>query len=145
MSADPRCPLCQDAGGLIVAQSPLWRVVRVTDTPDFPAFYRLIWAAHVAEFSDLTLAQRQHCMEAVALIEQLLRERLAPTKINLASLGNVVPHLHWHVIARFEADSHFPNPIWGARLREPEPAQLQRWMQALPALDEAIRAALARL
>jgi diadenosine tetraphosphate (Ap4A) HIT family hydrolase len=40
---------------------------------------------------------------------------MAPDKINLASLGNVVPHLHWHVIPRFADDPHFPNPVWGVR------------------------------
>jgi diadenosine tetraphosphate (Ap4A) HIT family hydrolase len=43
---------------------------------------------------------------------------LQPDKINLASLGNVVPHLHWHVIPRFADDPHFPNPVWGQRLRD---------------------------
>jgi diadenosine tetraphosphate (Ap4A) HIT family hydrolase len=56
-------------------------------------------------------------MASVLIVERVLREQLAPDKVNLASLGNVVPHLHWHVIARFEADSHFPQPIWGAAQR----------------------------
>jgi diadenosine tetraphosphate (Ap4A) HIT family hydrolase len=43
---------------------------------------------------------------------------MQPDKINLASLGNVVPHLHWHVIPRFVDDPHFPNPVWGVKVRE---------------------------
>lgn len=112
------CPLCRDSGGLLVLQTPKWRVIRSTDDANFPAFYRLIWQDHVAEFSDLVPADRNFCMEAVVRIEQVLREALRPTKINLATLGNVVPHLHWHVIARFDWDSHFPNPVWGAARRE---------------------------
>lgn len=141
MSAETStCPLCRDDGGLLVARSLQWRVVRVTDTPDFPAFYRLIWNAHVAEFSDLSSADRDECMHRVVQIEQLLRRELAPTKINLATLGNVVPHLHWHVIARFDWDSHFPNPVWGARLREPMPAAGERLLPAqLAALDAKLR------
>ena len=50
--------------------------------------------------------------------EAALRKVMAPDKVNLASLGNVVPHLHWHVIPRFADDPHFPNPVWGARLRD---------------------------
>ena len=65
----------------------------------------------MAEFSDLSAAQRQHCMEAVALVEQVLRQQLQPTKINLATLGNVVPHLHWHIIDRYAWDSHFHAPV----------------------------------
>ncbi len=56
-------------------------------------------------------------MEVVCSVERTLIRCLRPTKVNLASLGNVVPHLHWHVTARFEADSHFPQPIWGAAQR----------------------------
>jgi diadenosine tetraphosphate (Ap4A) HIT family hydrolase len=41
-----------------------------------------------------------------------------PDKINLASLGNMTPHLHWHVIPRFKQDKHFPQPIWGVPQRE---------------------------
>jgi len=41
--------------------------------------------------------------------------RSKPTKINLASLGNMVPHLHWHVIARFEGDARWPAPVWAPK------------------------------
>jgi diadenosine tetraphosphate (Ap4A) HIT family hydrolase len=51
-------------------------------------------------------------------VEQALREQLQPTKVNVASLGNMVPHVHWHVIARFDWDSHFPSPVWAAAQRE---------------------------
>ena len=47
-------------------------------------------------------------------VEAAMRQVFRPAKINLASLGNVVPHLHWHVIARFENDANFPAPIWAA-------------------------------
>jgi diadenosine tetraphosphate (Ap4A) HIT family hydrolase len=57
----------------------------------------------------------------VFAVEQVLRELLQPEKINLASLGNQVPHLHWHVIPRFGDDAHFPDPIWAARKREARP------------------------
>lgn len=145
ITPSPTCPLCQEPGGLPVFESALWRVVRVVDAPEFPAFYRLIWRAHVAEFSDLPAAQRQQCMEAVNVIEQVLREALAPTKVNLATLGNVVPHLHWHVIARFDWDSHFPQPIWGERQRSPQPPASERLALPLPALDARISAALQAL
>jgi len=115
------CPLCTTDGGLGIARTPQFRVVRVLDEPAHPAFYRLIWNAHVAEFSDLSAADRHACMDAVAVIERVLREQLSPTKVNLAALGNMVPHLHWHVIARFEGDSHFPAPIWAPARREAAP------------------------
>jgi diadenosine tetraphosphate (Ap4A) HIT family hydrolase len=131
------CPLCDGPGGALVFQGPEFRVIRA-DEPGFPAFYRLVWNSHVAEFSDLAAAERQRCMEAVACIEQLLRERLRPAKVNLASLGNVVPHLHWHAIARFEWDSHFPDAVWAAPRRLAPPAQIARVRALLPALDAGI-------
>ena len=54
-------------------------------------------------------------MHVVYVVERTLRTLLNPTKVNIASFGNVVPHVHWHVIPRFEGDPHYPNPVWGAR------------------------------
>ena len=136
----PACPLCAADGGLVIARTPRFRVVRVTDEPAFPAFYRLIWADHVAEFSDLPDTDRHACMDAVTEIERVLRSLLAPTKVNLASLGNVVPHLHWHVIARFDGDSHFPAPIWAEAKRQVAPPQLD-----LAAVDAAIAQRIAKM
>ena len=87
------CVLCDSDGGQLVWRGDKLRVIRA-DEAGFPAFYRVIWNTHVAEYSDLSAAERAHCMQAVALVEQTLREQLQPTKINLAALGNVVPHLH---------------------------------------------------
>jgi diadenosine tetraphosphate (Ap4A) HIT family hydrolase len=126
------CPLCEGDGGLVVARTPRFRIVRVLDEPAHPAFYRLIWNDHVAEFSDLSVTDRHACMDAVTEIERALRSLLAPTKVNLASLGNVVPHLHWHVIARFDGDAQFPAPIWAPARREAAPV-LARPLEAVDA------------
>jgi diadenosine tetraphosphate (Ap4A) HIT family hydrolase len=131
------CPLCAEPGGLLIAQTALWRVVRVEDAA-FPAFYRLVWQTHVAELSDLDPAHRLECMERVNRIELALRHALAPTKINLASFGNVVPHLHWHVIARFDWDSHYPQPVWGAAQREVPGGAEARLAVALTDLDARV-------
>lgn len=112
------CPLCDTPGGALLWQDDFCRVVRVTDTPDHPGFCRVILNRHVAEMTDLAPQERSRLMMTVMKVEQALRDLLRPDKINLATLGNVVPHLHWHVIPRFVDDPHFPNPIWGARLRD---------------------------
>ena len=57
-------------------------------------------------------------MNVVFAVETAIREIIHPDKINLASLGNKTPHLHWHVIPRFENDKHFPNSHWGEAMRE---------------------------
>jgi diadenosine tetraphosphate (Ap4A) HIT family hydrolase len=135
------CELCRDVGGELIASAPRWRVVRVADA-SFPAFYRVIWNAHVAEFTDLTQDERAECMDVVARVERVLREQLAPTKVNLASLGNMTPHLHWHVIARFDWDSHFPHPVWAGAQRAVEPTAEARLALPLARLDLAVLAAL---
>ena len=113
----PDCPLCTQDGGALIWQGEKLRVIRA-DEAGFPAFYRVVWNAHVTEFSDLSTADRAHCMDVVVQVEQALRAHVQPTKINLATLGNMVAHLHWHVIARFDWDSHFPAPVWAAAQRE---------------------------
>ena len=110
------CPLCEGDGGLLVFRNDDLRIIQASEA-GFPAFYRVVWNRHVAEFSDLSPTERQICMHAVAKVEQVLRSALQPTKINLAALGNMVPHLHWHVIARFDWDGHFPVPVWGESQR----------------------------
>ena len=135
------CELCGVDGGVLVARRAELRVIRAVDA-NFPAFYRVIWNTHVAEWTDLAPADRSLCMQAVAKVETALREALAPTKINLASFGNVVPHLHWHVIARFDWDSHFPNPVWGQAQRSVVPPAEQRLALPLSELDASVAAAL---
>ena len=106
------CELCDALGGELLWQDEVCRVVRVND-PDYPGFCRVIWKRHVQEMTDLTADERRHLMAVTFAVERALRQVLSPDKINLASLGNVTPHLHWHVIPRYTDDRHFPNPIWG--------------------------------
>ncbi|MEG1374604.1 MAG: HIT family protein [Comamonas sp.] len=136
------CVLCREAGGLPVWQGAQLRVIRAQDE-GFPAFYRVIWTAHVAEFSDLSQTDRHTCMAVVAEVERVLRAQLLPTKINLAALGNMVPHLHWHVIARYDWDSHFPAPVWASPLRARALDREAQLLQELAACDAAIAQALA--
>ena len=137
------CPLCAEEGGALVWRGERLRVIRAQEA-GFPAFYRVVWNAHVAEFSDLAATDRVHCMEAVTMVEQALRQHLSPTKVNIAALGNMVPHLHWHVIARFDWDSHFPSPVWAAAQR-PSPAAQEVGVRALlPALEAQLQSQLAQ-
>jgi diadenosine tetraphosphate (Ap4A) HIT family hydrolase len=138
MGADVGCELCTAAGGELLWRDELCRVVLVADA-DYPGFCRVIWHRHVAEMTDLNGADRRHLMALVFAVEAALRASLAPDKINLASLGNQVPHLHWHVVPRWKSDRHFPHPIWAAPAREAEP----RPRPDAAALREAIIRALA--
>ena len=136
------CPLCEGDGGLVVLRHEKFRVIRVqgAEAADFPAFYRVIWNTHVAEWSDLSDDDQALCMRAVSAVERALRDAVQPRKINLAALGNMVPHLHWHVVARFEWDSRFPAPIWAAPVRPNDEARWAPVRQRLSACDAAIAA-----
>ncbi|MCG8993570.1 HIT family protein [Laribacter hongkongensis] len=112
------CELCAPSPFPVLFADTRLSVVLVTDTPDYPAFCRVIWRGHVREMTDLSAPDRAYLMDWVFRTEAALRTVLAPDKINLASLGNVVPHLHWHVIPRFADDAHFPAPVWAARARD---------------------------
>lgn len=128
----PSCELCTQPGGTVLWQSPRCRVVRVEDA-DYPGFCRVIWMTHVREMSDLPVAERAACMAVVFGVEQVVRRLFSPDKINLASFGNMVPHLHWHVIPRWQDDRHFPEPIWGKVRRDTRPPRIQVDDQTLSA------------
>ena len=137
------CPLCAEDGGALIWRGERLRVIRAQEA-GFPAFYRVVWNAHVAEFSDLSASERVHCMDVVVAVERALRDHLSPSKVNIAALGNMVPHLHWHVIARFDWDTHFPSPVWAAAQRPSPAAQEDAVRSHLPALEAALRDRLAR-
>lgn len=117
------CPVCHPESEKILWQDDRCRVVLVGD-PDYPGFCRVIWGEHVKEMTDLTEPERAHLMAVVYATEETLRVVLRPDKINLASLGNQVPHLHWHVIPRFADDAHYPDPVWSARKRDVPPSSV---------------------
>ncbi|MGI4778883.1 MAG: HIT family protein [Janthinobacterium lividum] len=131
------CVLCGSTGGRLVFEGSKFRVIHA-DEAGFPGFYRVVWCDHAAEFSDLEAADRTLCMEAVTVVEQCLRRHLAPTKINLAALGNMVSHLHWHVIARFDWDTRFPAPVWADARRDYDGFREAEVAARLPAVEADI-------
>ena len=106
------CTLCQPSSHLLLWQDDFCRVVLLND-PDYPAYCRVELKAHIKEMTVLVPADRAKTMKVVFAVETALREVVQPDKINLASLGNKTPHVHWHIIPRFETDKHFPNSHWG--------------------------------
>lgn len=116
IEADKSCELCATPGGEILWESPICRVIRVDDL-DYPGFCRVVLNAHVREMTDLAPTQQQYLMSVVFAAEAVVRQLFAPDKINLASFGNIVPHVHWHVIPRWQDDKKFPEPIWGSTQR----------------------------
>lgn len=130
-SAAP-CELCQ------LATQPIYRddklAVILVDDAAYPGFCRVVWNDHVKEMSDLAPADRMALNDAVWHVELALRDVMAPGKINVASLGNMTPHLHWHVIPRYADDAHFPNPVWTEAVRTTEQPVLAARRALLPTL-----------
>lgn len=136
------CPLCSGDGGQVVWSDPQCRVVQIDDA-DYPGFCRVIWNAHVAEQSDLSSTDRERLMGVLVAVERAVRQQMQCDKINLASFGNMVPHLHWHVIPRYRDDAHFPQAVWATRERD-VPAALQATrVERAQGLADALRLSLA--
>ena len=137
----PVCPLCDSDAGVVVWRDALCRVV-LPQEAGYPGFVRVIANEHVAEMTDLSEDQRAQLMAVVWQVERVVRGVMQPTKVNVASLGNVVAHVHWHVIARFEQDAHFPGSVWSAVQREVGSEQLKLWTLRAEGLAPALQKAL---
>lgn len=132
------CVFCREDGGDVLWSDDALRVV-LADEPDWPGLCRVVWGTHVAEMSDLSDGDRARVMTAVNGVERAMRRVLVPEKINLASLGNQVPHVHWHIIPRFSNDSRFPLPIWAPRQRTVSESQLSKRRAQATLLREQVR------
>jgi diadenosine tetraphosphate (Ap4A) HIT family hydrolase len=132
------CVFCDSEGGAVLWRDASMRVV-LADEAGYPGFCRVIWNAHVAEFSDLDADSRLHMMETVAAVERAVRRVMKPGKINLASLGNQVPHLHWHVIPRYADDAHFPKPIWASPERDVAEVRIHERQALARGLHDAVQ------
>jgi diadenosine tetraphosphate (Ap4A) HIT family hydrolase len=116
------CELCSNPGGELLWQDERCRVVLIGER-GYEGFCRVIWAAHVKEMTDLPKADREHLMRVVFAVEAAVRACTGCHKVNLASFGNYVPHVHWHVIPRFSDDRHFPDAFWSPAVREDAPGR----------------------
>ncbi len=138
-----KCPLCQTPGGTVLWQNQYLRVIDACDQL-YPGFTRVIWMAHVVEMTDLSAAEQAELLRVVLLVEQVQRAELKPDKVNLAAFGNVVPHLHWHVIPRWQDDPHFPQAVWAAlphadfKAQAAQEARRARVQQQLTAYHQAL-------
>lgn len=69
------------------------------------------------EMSDVPKEIRLEICNILDVIEIEMISYFKPKKINIASFGNYMPHVHWHIMARFKEDSYFPEPMWGTKQR----------------------------
>ena len=111
MIEENNCLLCLPSRYPLIWSNSDFRVVLINDH-SYPGYCRVESIAHVKEMTDLSDARRHEFMRIVFMVEEALRSHLVPEKINLATLGNITPHLHWHIIPRYKLDNHFPESIW---------------------------------
>jgi len=142
------CVLCKDElkpeEGQLIWRGDDARIILVND-PDLPGFCRVIWNRHVAEMTDLSYGEREHLMTLVFAVEEAIRHVMHPDKVNIAALGNMVPHIHWHVIPRYQDDAFYPGSAWSKRVQEtPEAILLERRRKAAE-LPEVIKAEITSL
>ena len=142
------CVLCKDnlrpEEGQLIWRGDDCRVILVND-PDLPGFCRIIWNRHVAEMTDLTYGERDHIMTLVFAVEEAIRHVMHPDKVNVAALGNMVPHIHWHVIPRFKDDAFFPGSAWSKKTQETKESVLEARAKKAQELPAIIKAAIANL
>ena len=142
------CVLCKDElkpeEGQLIWRGDDCRVILVNDS-DLPGFCRVIWNRHMAEMTDLTHGERGHLMTLVFAVEEAIRYVMHPDKVNIAALGNMVPHIHWHVIPRFKDDAFFPGSPWSKKTQETKEAVLEARRKQAQELPAAIKAAIANL
>ena len=137
MSMNANCPLCTTDGGELLWKNEEMRVI-LANEPDFPGFCRVIWNEHIAEMSQLSVDQRARLNHVLMLIEKAVLETMSPDKVNLAALGNMVPHLHWHVIPRFQKDVCFPGSVWSEKSRAQDQSHLNIQLAKVPSLKQKI-------
>ena len=88
----------------------------------------------IKEFSEANGEERMVIWQALDIIERTMLAHFKPEKINIAQFGNYLPHLHWHIMARFKDDSFFPEPMWGEKQREG-----QAHLDGMPAFLETVQ------
>jgi diadenosine tetraphosphate (Ap4A) HIT family hydrolase len=125
------------ADSVEVGEAPLSQL-RLFDDRRFPWLLLVPALPELREIHELSAADRGQLIEEVAAVSRVLVELVSPTKVNVGALGNLVPQLHVHVVARFEGDAAWPVPVWGSGERVPyAEAERERFVATL-------RAALAR-
>ncbi|MSN25062.1 MAG: HIT domain-containing protein [Geobacter sp.] len=114
------CPMCQrwnDDADLRIIEMPHSYAVLNRDQ-FFPGYTLLFTKEHVTELFHLDPSVRSALMEEVSRVAEALYDTFSPAKINYELLGNMVPHIHWHIVPRFASEALWPRPIWAETHKE---------------------------
>ncbi|MGV8930601.1 MAG: HIT domain-containing protein [Luteimonas sp.] len=112
--------------------------LRLMDDSNYPWLVLVPRVIDAREISDLDTTQRHVLADEIDLASHLLHDAFRPFKLNVAALGNLVPQLHIHVIARFESDPAWPAPVWGRIAARPYSPEML--VERITQLGEHLRA-----
>ena len=93
-------------------------LIKVEIEPFEIPWLKIFTVDNIKEFSFCSREIQLEILEVLNIIEIEMLYYFKPTKINIASFGNYIPHVHFHIQSRFEKDSFFPEPTWGKKQRE---------------------------
>jgi diadenosine tetraphosphate (Ap4A) HIT family hydrolase len=130
------------ADTFVIGDLPLCRVLLMNDAR-FPWVILVPRRKDISEIYDLTMQDQQLLWQESALVAEKLMKLTEADKMNIAALGNVVPQLHVHHVARFQTDAVWPKPIWGQGVAEPYSESDKQ--QMLRNLSEMFRGFLVRV
>ncbi|BAS68287.1 HIT family protein [Bathymodiolus septemdierum thioautotrophic gill symbiont] len=93
-------------------------LVTVEIEPSDIPWVKVFTKRKMKEFSECSTEEKLEIFRIIDIVEKTMLQYFNADKINIASFGNILPQVHWHIMARFELDSHFPEPMWGKKQRE---------------------------
>jgi diadenosine tetraphosphate (Ap4A) HIT family hydrolase len=102
------------ADTFVLGDWPLCRVLRMNDRA-YPWLILVPRVPDIREIIDLSERDQQQLTAEIVRASRALKDLVNPDKLNVAALGNAVPQLHVHIIARYKTDPAWPRPIWGVQ------------------------------
>ena len=139
MSYVEGCPMCRrwdDESDLRIGELEHSFVVLNRDQ-FFPGYTLLFTKQHVTELFHLDRAVRVALMEEICMVAKVLHTQFHPDKINYELLGNMVPHIHWHLVPRFMNDPLWPRPIW-AESHDEKRLSAEEYRQRILMIQQAL-------
>ncbi len=86
---------------------------RLIDNNDYPWIILVPRLPNITEITDLAPEEYSLLNQEIRKVAKIMQSEFSPDKLNIAMIGNMVPQLHVHIIARFKNDKLFPKPVWG--------------------------------
>lgn len=113
--------------------------VRLMDNKHFPWVILVPRVAGAREWIDLSREEQHQLSDEIAIISHIFQALVTPDKLNVGALGNMVPQLHVHVIARYKADPAWPNPVWGGPSETYSDEEARRFIYDLKSALESLQ------